>query len=1033
MRPLPFSQLLNRILDEYEHRQSVFGIESTQFFAKTNRHRATLVGTPCDTVLGPAAGPHTQLAQNIVASYLVGSRFIELKTVQILDSLEIEKPCIDAADEGFNTEWSSELSLDLAWQEYAKAWIVLHLLDVLFGPDRSTPPGFVFSMSVGYTMEGITNPRMDRYLSRMIDSSREPLFSRWLDEARQIARRRGAAVTARIDTISGRICSNVTLSTMHGCPPDEIESICGYMLDEKRLHTYVKLNPTLLGFDTVRSILDRTGYSYVNLSAEGFAHDLSFPQAVGIVGRLKKRAAERGLLFGVKLTNTLGTKNTKGVLPGSDMYMSGRALYPLSITVAARLAEQFDGDLPISFSGGISVHNVAAVFATGIRPITVATDLLKPGGYVRLKQMADILEGGGDSMWQCERIDVSALTRLAGESVEATFVQKEFRGFEAVAVDRPLPLFDCAVAPCITACPIGQPVPDYIRLVGEGRYAEALALIYERNALPAITGNICDHQCQLNCTRLDYEGAVQIREMKRLAVENGSPDFTRFMPPVSEARGVRVAVIGAGPSGLSAAYFLAREGFSVTVFEREESAGGVVAHVVPHFRVPREVLESDISFISGLGVKFEFGCSPGFSVDHLKNSGFAYVGIGIGTYRPKPLPFGSGDPRVYSSIPFLQQFNRDPSKLSLGADVAVVGAGDTAMDTARAALRCPGVERVRIIYRRDRSQMPASREEVESAEADGIEFNLLRNPESFASDGTLSCRVMTLGEPDASGRARPVPTEAVTTYRLDSLIFSIGDDPDLALLNAAGVSLKGPGVPFEHGTDVPGVFIMGDGRTGPSTIVRCIGEGRSVADAICRAEDADWTRAEADLRPNGADLRAAVTRIAAKKGFIVGSASEASTANRARREAARCLECHVVCNKCVEVCPNRANIAVRSGAPGDPYQIVHLDAYCNECGNCAQFCPWQGRPYTDKPTVFSTAEDMEHSKNPGWFLDGATLQYRLPGGQRASLPVSQVAAQLSGVEDAQTARLLRLFLHLYDAQPRLFDHIDHELAQEVAT
>ena len=572
MQLLSFRQLLTRIFEEYRAEGSIFGLHHSQWYRPAADRRAMINRESCTLPLGPAAGPHTQLAQNIVTAYLAGSRFFELKTVQILDRLEIEKPCIDAADEAYNTEWSTELSLDGAWQEYARAWITLHLIDVLWGEepaDRSGDvPSFIFNMSVGYDLEGIKQPAMQRYLAAMTAPTEDERYRAWLADLpgmlpELLAGTGFSPSDAEVERVLSRasqpICRSVTLSTMHGCPPGEIESICRYMLDEQQLDTFVKLNPTLLGYDTARQILTDLGYDYVSLKRESFTHDLQFPAAVAMVRRLQENAARRGRGFGVKLTNTLPVVNNRGALPGEEMYLSGRALYPLSIGVAAALSRELEGTLPISFCGGVTVHNAQAILAVGIRPLTLSTDLLKPGGYGRLAQIASEIESAPE--WNASRIDVEGLTTLAAEARRAYTAHKRFRGTDAVEVPGDLPVTDCYRAPCVEACPIEQHVPEYIRLVGEGRYAEALALIYERNALPAVTGYICDHQCQAACTRLDYEGCLNIRELKRIAVERGGTAFRAARRKPEVTRAARCAVVGAGPAGLSAAFFSGSTGF----------------------------------------------------------------------------------------------------------------------------------------------------------------------------------------------------------------------------------------------------------------------------------------------------------------------------------------------------------------------------------------------------------------------------------------------------------------------------------------
>ena len=182
MRPVPFSELIERIVGEYRIHRSIFGIGEEQFYLDSHKNGITVFGQHCSTPVGPAAGPHTQLAQNIVASYLVGGRFMELKTVQILDELEIEKPCIDVRDEGYNTEWSTEYTLPKAWDEYAKAWIILHLLEAVMGDAPFERPSFIFNMSVGYNLEGIKTAKMQTFIDNMIDATGDERFVQYLEE-----------------------------------------------------------------------------------------------------------------------------------------------------------------------------------------------------------------------------------------------------------------------------------------------------------------------------------------------------------------------------------------------------------------------------------------------------------------------------------------------------------------------------------------------------------------------------------------------------------------------------------------------------------------------------------------------------------------------------------------------------------------------------------------------------------------------------------------------------------------------------------
>jgi putative selenate reductase len=975
MRPVVFTRLLRWICEEYGKERTIFGIPESCFFRTKNSTCIRVFDEICETPIGPAAGPHTQLAQNIIAAYLAGGRWIELKTVQRVDDLEIEKPCIDARDEGYNTEWSQELSLEESFDEYLKAWIMLHFLERTFRLRSGRERSFVFNMSVGYDLEGIKSPKMDRFITGLIDASGHHLFERYLHElgrfigdghfTETMDLQPGAeGYTGITEDISPNMTRSVTLSTMHGCPPTEIEAISRYLLKEKKLDTFVKLNPTLLGYETARRILDGLGFGSIDLKESTFTDDLQYDDALGLLGRLVAFSKECGRGFGIKLSNTLGAVNREGVLPGEEMYMSGRALFPLTVTLASMLSHEYGGKLPVSYSGGASEQNIVKLFETGIRPITMATQLLKPGGYLRMASAAEKLKKAVST----DTIDVEKLRLLVEDTLTDDLYRKEWRGKKRVSVDKKLPLFDCYIAPCVEACPIGQDVPEYIRLAGNGDYDKALDIIYSRNPLPHITGYICDHQCQYNCTRMDYECSVSIREVKRIAAQRGSMKRGGG----NERLDTRVAVIGAGPSGLAASFFLARTGFRVTVFEKRESAGGVVAHVLPGYRLPQSAIESDISFIESLGVDFRFGSSPEFSIDDLKKDGYKYIFIAIGAEIPRKMSLAGDNPNVFEALQFLKVFRNDPSGIGLGRRVAVIGGGNTAMDGARSSLRVPGVEEVAIIYRRTEQEMPADREEFENALREGVKFSPLLLPESFSRTGTLQCRCMTLGEPDKSGRKRPVPTDTTVDIDVDSVISAIGESVDFDLLKSCGLTLdrdKRPAVNTETlETDKKNVYMGGDALRGPSTVVESIADARRAAEAITSREIPGWKGLDRASGP-GFDQKTRVSEIAEKRGRILYPLEETDDGSISRTEKDRCLECSTVCNKCVDVCPNRANVVVHVNE--ENMQVIHLDALCNECGNCATFCPYEGKPYEDKLTLFTLQEDFENSSNKGFIVTGS--------------------------------------------------------------
>ncbi len=980
--------MLEWISGEYGKQRSIFGIPESCFFRKRNSTAIDIFGENCDTPIGPAAGPHTQLAQNIVAAYLVGGRFIELKTVQKLDSLKIAKPCIDARDEGYNTEWSTELSLEEAFDEYLKAWVLLHFLERAFALRKTNARSFVFNMSVGYDLEGIKTERMQSFINGLKDASQHTLYRRHLLELESflggkdnLAAFGDSAMSAGLmrlpGEISAHISSSVTLSTMHGCPPNEIEAICTYLLKEKGLHTFVKLNPTLLGYERVREILEANGFGYIGLQESTFSKDLQYPDATKMVGRLISAGTACERRFGVKLSNTLAARNLAGILPGDEMYMSGRALFPITIAVASLLSQEFHGALPISFSGGASQWNARELFETGIRPITMATDLLKPGGYLRMRETANLLEPLIAKAGKAETIDSEKLGRIAGQSaVKASFKKK-------VSVEERLPLLDCYVAPCLTACPIRQEVPEYIRLAGAGRFDEALDVIYRHNPLPNITGHICDHQCMYNCTRSDYEGPVSIREIKRIAARRGRQTYRAQARNKAGRLDVKAAVVGAGPAGLAAAYFLARAGFKVTVFEKNRSAGGVVAGVLPRFRIPEAAVRRDIRTIESMGVDFHFGVAERFSLQSLRSEGFRYVFIATGAEVSKKLELGGDNGNLHDALSILRSLRTKERFGGLGSRVAVIGGGNTAVDSARAARRLKGVREVTVVYRRTEKEMPADREEVENAVKDGVRFEYLLSPESFLKSGLLRCRRMRLGDIDSSGRRRAEPTDEIRELLVDSVISAIGEHTDFGLLEDAGLQM-GPDGKWKQ---MENVYVGGDAYRGPSTVVESIADARRAAAAILKKENLDPEELVSDRWPGAQDR---FEEIYAKKGKLLPPGGSP------RSESLRCLECNSVCNKCVDVCPNRANLYVPvSEKDGfrDPWQILHLDALCNECGNCATFCPYDGRPYKDKLTLFASKADFDRSDNNGFWVSNA--------------PDREMHLRLNGAS-GETARVLGL-------------------------
>ncbi|MCR4658557.1 MAG: putative selenate reductase subunit YgfK [Lachnospiraceae bacterium] len=966
MRPMSFGHLMEWILDEHERYGSIFGVR--HFVRYDGKDAMPIFDETIESPFGPAAGPNTQLAQNIIASYAAGSRFFELKTVQIMDGAElskcISKPCITAADECYNCEWSTELTVPEACAEYIHAYVACKLLAKEFG--FGDPDAFVFNMSVGYDLEGIKSEKINTYIDNMKDAGNTEAFKEATEWALLNLGRFKNVDEAFVKGISPNISNSITESTLHGCPPDEIERIATYLLTEKKLHTYIKCNPTLLGYDYARKRLDSLGFDYIAFDDHHFNEDLKWADAVPMLKRLAILAKENGLEFGVKLSNTFPVDVKAGELPSEEMYMAGRSLFPLTVHMARLISDEFEGRLRISYSGGAVLQNIDRLYQAGIWPVTMATNILKPGGYERFAQIGDALKKNAPSPFT--GIDLNRLHKLDEDVINDPLYKKSIKPLPDRHLGKKLPLFSCFTSPCSEGCPINQDIPAYLRAMEERDPEKAFRIIIEKNALPFITGTICPHHCGDKCMRNYYEESLHIRETKLEAAKEAYEKVLPLLkasltpgkePVCSDAREgsdgkcteKKAAIVGGGPAGLAAAYFLSRAGISVTIFEKRESLGGIVRHTIPGFRIDEASVDKDISLCLAYGAGVKTGTEI-TSVRELKEQGFTDVILCVGAWKPGDVHLKYGE--ALDAVDFLTEAKSGPGSVSLGTDVIVLGGGNTAMDTARAAKRIRGVKNVRLVYRRTRRYMPADEEELNAALQDGVEFMELLAPIGF-KDGVLSCSVMELGEADASGRRAPVDTGRTVEIPADTVIAAVGESVDTGLYEEAGIKLDQKGRPVTDEnmlTSVQGVYAAGDGRRGPATVVEAVSDAAKAAKAIAGIsfDKYECENAADDTEP-----------LLEKKGVICTDTS--ATPDR------RCLGCPAVCAVCADVCPNRANIYINVPGKCSP-QILHVDRMCNECGNCEVFCPYDGAPYRDKFTLFCNREDFDNSTNDGFMVLG---------------------------------------------------------------
>ncbi len=384
LHPAPFTDLVERIHLEFARQRAIFDLPQNKWFVPDPNGpdlSVLLHGRPAANPLGPAAGPHTQMAQNIVLGWLAGARIFELKTVQQNDRLRIPRPCIDVADAGYNVEWSQELRLEDSLTQYVAAAMLIHMVrhGRFFGDLdlRGALGATLYDLSLGYDLAGIRSERIRWFIDRMKSAGET------IDRLRQQI----PASYGRLRDLDypENLVIGATLSTFHGCPADEIERIGEFLITEMDLDVVIKMNPPMLGKERLEHLLhDVLGYTDLIVHPAAYEAGLRFDEAVALCRRLTDLARRHGRSVGAKFSNTLEVLNRRRVLPGDVVYLSGTPLHVITLTLADLFRQHIGGAFPISFSAGVDRHNVAAIVACGFRPVTTCTDLLKTGGYARL-------------------------------------------------------------------------------------------------------------------------------------------------------------------------------------------------------------------------------------------------------------------------------------------------------------------------------------------------------------------------------------------------------------------------------------------------------------------------------------------------------------------------------------------------------------------------------------------------------------------------------------------------------------------------
>jgi len=496
------------------------------------------------------------------------------------------------------------------------------------------------------------------------------------------------------------------------------------------------------------------------------------------------------------------------------------------------------------------------------------------------------------------------------------------------------PLLRDAMPPCTSACPARIDIRGYLASVADGKATRAETLLMEDNPLSAITGRVCPCFCEPECNRREFDEAVAIRSIERTlgddALEQG---FASLDVP---AREEEVAIIGSGPAGLSAACFLARYGYRVTIFEALPAAGGMLYWGIPDYRLSKKVVKKTIDAISDLGVRVITGTCIGgeLALNDLFARGFRAVLVAVGAWNNLKLNIPGEDKEgVIPGVEFLNRFNSG-GELALGERVCVVGGGNTAVDSARVAARL-GAKKVTILYRRSRAEMPAIGEEVEAALAEDIEISFLAAPvEILVQNGRvagLRCIRTELGEPDGTGRRRAVPVSG-SEFNLDAdtVITAIGQAPDLSLLQGLNIEIGSEG----SSTSLPRVFIAGDAQTGPKTVIHAVASGKRAAVEIHSRLGGSEVSLPPDNKPvvRYHDLNVSCFKHEPRQKLEEAELEARECALIA--EARRCFHCGGcnLCNTCWFLCPDSSIGSLEDGI------AIDYD-YCKGCGICVEECP----------------------------------------------------------------------------------------------
>lgn len=927
-QPLSFEKLMGMLLEEYSADGTIFGVKN---FYKAGRQRLPIFGMRIENPVGPAAGPSTQTAMGIIAAYAAGARFIELKTV-CTEASEIRGAYVSCGEESFAAEKPSGFSLAEAFGEYVRAWYAIKLLSTSF--EFGVPEGFIFNMSVGGGLAELKTDGMNAFIEGLKSAEYTSAWRECENWARAHMDEFDGIDGTYISDISPKICNSVTFVPDKNSSAAEIEAAARYLIEEKRLHTFVRLDPNLLGYYNIKGILDINGYYDLEPDMGETEGEALYDELKPALLRLQSAADSLRLEFGVKVCGGLALKAGSEIEGGK---LTGRALMPIAFSLAEKIANDFGGGLRICYSGGADALVAAKFFDAGVWPVTMASELLRPGGLERLYQTASAVS-------KCDYAQFSGIITSDLPDIEKTLYESGKYRTEAAKKPKKAkgapPAINCAIAQCRAACPLGQDVPYILRLIKKGRSLEALRVIFERNPLPFITGKLCPHPCMDSCSRRFYECPINIINEKYKTAQNACFDLLDETQVCSRA-GEPVAIVGCGAAGMACACFLAKQGAAVTVFDREQRPGGAITKYVPKERAADSDIEWDATLVQALGIEMELETEVN-SVKELRKKGFEKVILAVGAGEKKlKLAFG----KSVSAFEILERARRGDERLEeeIMGNVAVIGGGAAAVSAARFVKKLPSVDRVNLVFERPENEMTAAAEEIAAMKKEGIFVSCDTLPTGLRG-GNLFCKKMTLGEFDE----KTGETSIVETGEKEKLPADI-------VINAAGGLCESP---LMEELDAK-VWLAGSAN---------IGGEANVAEII-----ADCQRLCAKIANCHFD-RYVPDNESDDKSFMESRGKLCADCKKCA-ESDRCLECETVCEFCAEACPGRAMLPVTLS--DGTRQILHIDEFCDGCGACASCCPYEGAPDKNKFTLFLNEESFAKSACDGFFVTGEANNCRI--------------------------------------------------------